>query len=150
MCWAGWLAPNTTLTSAGASSRRCAISGGWTGLGTCSSGAGGCTAGNRALAQTAALVWLSEETLTVEAQAEPLAYYTVKVNRRGELTAITEPRLLPTPYQAQQARLWPWAPNSAEWLLAVRVPSRRRRRRRHEPEGVQAWLTEPPAMGEVS
>jgi hypothetical protein len=86
--------------------------------------------GNRALAQGTALVWLSEETLTVEALAEPLAYYTVTVNRRGELTAVTEPRLVPTRYQGRQPRLWPWAPNSAEWQLALRVPTRRRRRHR--------------------
>jgi hypothetical protein len=93
--------------------------------------------GNRALARQDALVWLSEETLTVEAQAEPLAYYTVKVNRRGELTAVTDARLLPARYRARQPRLWPWAPNSGEWQLALRVPARRRRRRWHV-EGVQA------------
>jgi transposase len=103
--------------------------------------------GNRALAQAAALVWLSEETLTVEAQAEPLAYYTVKVNRRGELTAVTEPRLVPTRYQARQPRLWPWAPNSGEWQLALRVPARRRRRRRRPAESAQGRLMEPAAPG---
>lgn len=102
--------------------------------------------GNRALAQAAALVWLSEETLTVEAQAEPLAYYTVKVNRRGELTAVTEPRLVPTRYQARQPRLWPWAPNSAEWQLALQVPARRRRRR-PPAEGVQGRFPEAAATG---
>jgi len=81
--------------------------------------------GNRALAQNAAQVWLSDETLTVGSSEEPLAYYTVKVNRRGELTAVTEPRLLPSRYQARQPRLWPWAPNSDAWRLALRVPARR-------------------------
>ena len=98
--------------------------------------------GNRALAHDTALVWLSEETLTVEAQAEPLAYYTVKVNRQGELAAVTEPRLLPARYQARQPRLWPWVPNSGEWLLAVRMPARMRRRPRRVAEGVQSWLLE--------
>jgi len=77
--------------------------------------------GNRALAQQAALVWLSEETLTVGSSEEPLAYYAVKVNRRGELATVTEPRLLPARYQSRQPRLWPWAPNSEEWLLALRA-----------------------------
>jgi putative transposase len=103
--------------------------------------------GNRALAQAAALVWLSEETLTVEAQAEPLAYYTVKVNRRGELTAVTAPRLLPARYQARQPRLWPWVPNSAEWQLALRVPTRGRRRQRPPEQGVQSWFPETAATG---
>ena len=103
--------------------------------------------GNRALAHDAALVWLSEETLTVEAQAEPLAYYTVKVNRRGELTAVTEPRLVPSRYQARQPRLWPWAPNSAEWQLAVRVPARRRRPRRRAEAAVQGQFPEAAATG---
>jgi len=61
--------------------------------------------GNRALPQQSALVWLSDETLTVGTSAEPLAYYTVKVNRRGELTAVTEPRRKPTQYSARQP--WP-------------------------------------------
>jgi len=103
--------------------------------------------GNRALAQGAALVWLSEETLTVEALAEPLAYYTVKVNRRGELTAVTEPRLVPTRYQGRQPRLWSWAPNSAEWQLALRVPTRRRRRHRRPEPALQGWLMESDATG---
>ncbi len=91
-------------------------------------------------------MWLSEETLTVEALAEPLAYYTVKVNRRGELTAVTEPRLVPTGYQERQPRLWSRAPNSAEWQLALRVPARRRRHRRPEP-ALQGWLIESDAAG---
>lgn len=103
--------------------------------------------GNRALAQRAALVWLSEETLTVEALAEPLAYYTVKVNRRGELTAVTEPRLVPTRYQGRQPRLWSWAPNSAEWQLALRVPTRRRRQHRRPEPALQGWLMESDATG---
>ena len=103
--------------------------------------------GNRALAQDAALVWLSEETLTVGLAAEPLAYYSVKVNRRGELTAVTTPQLLPVPYQARQPRLWPWAPNSAEWQLALRVPARGRRRRRRPAAGVQGRFLETAATG---
>jgi hypothetical protein len=83
-------------------------------------------------------VWLLEETLTVEAQAEPLAYYRVKVNQRGELTAVTEPRLVPARYQP---RLWPWAPNSGEWQLVLRVPARGRRRRRQQ-VGVQGSFAE--------
>ena len=83
--------------------------------------------GNRAVARQDAQVWLSEETLTVGHGEEPLAYYTVKGNRRGELLAVTEPRLLPARYQARQPRLWPWVPNSAEWRLALPEPKRRRR-----------------------
>lgn len=79
-------------------------------------------------------MWLSEETLTVEALAEPLAYHTVKVTRQGELTAVTEPRLVATRYQGRQPRLWSWAPNAAEWQPSLRVPTRRwRRHRRPEP-----------------
>jgi len=62
--------------------------------------------GNRALPKQRALVWLSDETLTVGTSAEPLAYYTVNVNRWGELTAVTVPRLLPARYQAPQLQQW--------------------------------------------
>jgi len=96
---------------------------------------------NRALARHHAHVWLSEETLTIASGEEPLAYYTVTVNRRGELTAVTEPRLLPTPYQAPQPPLWSWTAGSDEWLLALRLPARGRRRRRRR-VGVQGWLCE--------
>jgi putative transposase len=93
--------------------------------------------GNRALVRQRASVWVSEEALMVGYDEEPLAYYSVKVNRRGEVTAVTEPRLLPTRYQAAQARLWAWAPESDEWQLAFRVPGRRRRRGRRGQLGIQ-------------
>jgi len=98
--------------------------------------------GERGLAKQASLVWLSDETLTVGYGEEPLAYYSVKVNRRGELTAVTEPRLLPTAYQPVQARLWAWTPNSDEWVLALRVPARMWRWHRRQVQGVQGWLIE--------
>jgi len=81
--------------------------------------------GNRALPKRPSLVRLSEETLTVQYGADPLAYHTVKVNRRGELTAVTEPQLLPTPYRSLQPWLWPLSPQ--ERLFALAVPKRRRR-----------------------
>jgi len=95
--------------------------------------------GNRALVGQGTLVWLSEETLTVAYGEEPLAYYTVKVNRRGELTQVTEPRLLPTQYQSRQPWLWQLSPQ--ERLFALPVPVRRRHRRRRR-VGVQGWFTE--------
>src|SRR5579859_6228928 len=98
--------------------------------------------GDQALAQVTALVWLSEETLTVEAQAEPLAYYAVKMNRRGELTAVTESRLLPARYHARQPRLWPWMPNSDERQLALLVPAERLLRRRRPEDAVQSQFAE--------
>lgn len=98
---------------------------------------------NRALAVHHAQVWLSEETLTVAYGEEPLAYYTVKVNRRGELTAVTEPRLLPTQYRSRQPTLWSWRADSEEWLLAHQVAQRHRRRRRQY-AGVQGSLIERP------
>jgi hypothetical protein len=96
--------------------------------------------GNRALPKQPALVWLSEETLPVQYGAEPLAYYTVKVNRRGELTAVTEPQLLPSQYQSPQPSLWPLSPEQR--LFALPVPQRHRRRQRQRPVGVQDWLIE--------
>jgi hypothetical protein len=95
--------------------------------------------GNRALPKQPSLVWLSEETLTVQYDEEPLAYYTVTVNRRGELTAVTEPRLLPSRYQSPQPWLWPLT--AEERLLALPVP-RRRRRRRPQRIGVQSCFAE--------
>jgi len=90
--------------------------------------------GNRALPKRSSLVWLSEETLTVQYGAEPLAYHTVKVNRRGELTAVTEPQVLPTPYRSLQPWLWPLS--AQERLFALAVPRRRRRRRSPPPQDV--------------
>jgi len=102
--------------------------------------------GNRALPKQPALVWLSEETLTVQYAEEPLAYYTVKVNRRGELTAVTEPRRVPTQYRSRQP--WLWQLSADERLLALPVP-RRRRRRRPKPvgRGLQGCFTLDAATG---
>jgi putative transposase len=102
--------------------------------------------GNRALPKQPSLVWLSEETLTVQYDEEPLAYYTVKVNRRGELTAVTEPRRLPTQYRSRQP--WLWVLSAEERLLALPVP-RRRRRRRPKPVdlGLQGCFTLDAATG---
>ena len=94
--------------------------------------------GNRALPQQPSLVWLSEETLTVQYAEEPLAYYTVKVNRQGEVTQVTEPRLVPTQYRSRQPWLWPLS--AEERLFALPVP-RRRRRRRPQRVGVQGGFT---------
>jgi hypothetical protein len=96
--------------------------------------------GSRALPKQSAFVWLSEETLTVEYGAEPLAYYAVKVNRRGELTAVTEPQLLPTQYQSPQPWLWPLRPEDR--LLALPVPTPGRRRQRPVATGVQGRFPE--------
>ncbi len=96
--------------------------------------------GNRALPTQPALVWLSGETLTVQYGEEPLAYYRVQVNRRGELMAVTEPQLLPTSYQSPQPWLWPLRPE--ERLLALPVPKPGRRRRRPVAAGVQGWFAE--------
>jgi hypothetical protein len=67
-----------------------------------------------------------------------LAYYTVKVNRRGELTQVTEPRLVPTQYRSRQP--WLWQLSAEERLFALPVP-RRRRRRRPKRVGVQGCFT---------
>jgi len=102
--------------------------------------------GNRALPKRPSLVWLSEETLTVQYGAHPLAYHTVKVNRRGELTAVTEAQLLPTPYRSLQPWLWPLSPQ--ERLFALAVPRRRRRRRSPLPqEAVQGGFAFDLALG---
>lgn len=100
--------------------------------------------GNRALPKQPSLVWLSDETLTVQYDEEPLAYHTVKVNRRGELTAVTEPRLVPSQYKSPQPWLWPLS--AAERLLALPVPKRGRRRRQRQVVGVQGGFT---ALGEA-
>lgn len=95
--------------------------------------------GNRALPKQPALVWLSEETLTVQYDEEPLAYYTVKVNRRGELTVVTEPRRVPTRYRSRQP--WLWQLSAEERLLALPVPRRRRRRPKPVDLGIQGCFT---------
>ncbi|HLZ70691.1 MAG TPA: hypothetical protein VKV26_12390 [Dehalococcoidia bacterium] len=76
--------------------------------------------GNRAMPRRPSLVWLSEETLTVQYGEHPLADHTVKVNRRGQLTAVTEPQRLPTPSRSLQLSLWPRS--TAERLFALPVP----------------------------
>jgi len=100
--------------------------------------------GNRALPKQSSLVWLSGETLTVQYAEEPLAYYTVKVNRRGELTAVTASHRLPSQYQSPQP--WPWPLSAAERLFALPVP-RRPRRRRRPPVGEQGCFMELVASG---
>lgn len=102
--------------------------------------------GQRALVRQDALAWLSAETLTVVAGRGP-AYCSLKVNGRGERTAVTEPRLLPTRYQARQPRLWPRAPNSAEWQLALQAPARERRGCRRPEASVRGRLPETAATG---
>jgi hypothetical protein len=97
--------------------------------------------GERGLAQQASRVWLSDETLTVGYRDEPLAYYRVTTNQRGELVSVTEPRLLTTRYQPAQARLWAWTPDSDEWRLALPVRARAARLRPRPPIGVQGWFT---------
>jgi transposase len=98
--------------------------------------------GERGLAKQSALVWLSEETLTVGCGEEPLAYYTVHVDRLGQLTTASDGRLVVTQHEAAQARLWAWRPNSAEWLLALPAPIRRRRRRPQPQPGVQGAFSD--------
>jgi hypothetical protein len=56
---------------------------------------------------------------------EPLAYYTVHADRRGQLSTVTEGRLVTTQYESVQPWLWAWRPNSPKWLLALPVPARR-------------------------
>jgi len=84
--------------------------------------------GERGLPKQGAFVWLSEETLTVGYGEEPLAYYTVDTDRRGQLTLVTAPRLVPTQYQSPQPWLWQLGPD--EWVLALRRPASARRRQR--------------------
>ena len=64
----------------------------------------------------------------------------MKVNRCGELTAVTEPQLLPTQYQSPQPWLWPLSSEERRFALPVPKPGRRRRRR--EGAGVQGWFAE--------
>jgi transposase InsO family protein len=84
--------------------------------------------GERGLPKQGALVWLSEETLTLGYGEEPLAYHTVVVDRKGQLTAVTGSRLVQPQHQSRQP--WLWELSSEEWLLALRRPAPRRRQRR--------------------
>ena len=93
-------------------------------------------------ARQTALVWLPEETLTVRYGEKPLAYYTVHADRRGQLSTVTDGRLVTTQYESVRPRLWAWRPNSPEWLLALPVPARRRRRRRQQRLGVQGVFSD--------
>jgi transposase len=83
--------------------------------------------GERGLPKQGALVWLSEETLTLGYGDEPLAYYTVAVDRRGQLSSVRDPRPVQTQHQSRQPWLWELSPE--EWLLALRCPAPRRRPR---------------------
>jgi putative transposase len=83
--------------------------------------------GERGLPKQAALVWLSEEILTVGYGEEPLAYYSVAVDRKGQLTTVTAPRLMPTQHQSRQPWLWSLGPD--EWQLVLQRPAVPRRRR---------------------
>jgi len=84
--------------------------------------------GERGLPRQGAWVWLSDETLTLAYGEEPLAYYTVTADRKGQLAAVTAPRLVRTRHQSRQPWLWELSPT--EWLLTLKRPAPRRRRRR--------------------
>jgi hypothetical protein len=57
-----------------------------------------------------------------------LAYHTVDIDRKGQLTTVTGSRLVPTQHESRQP--WLWELSSEEWLLALRRPASTRRKRR--------------------
>jgi len=66
--------------------------------------------GERGLPRQGVWVWLSDETLTLAYGEEPLAYYTVTADGKGQLTAVTESRLVRTRHQSRQPWLWELRP----------------------------------------
>jgi hypothetical protein len=74
-------------------------------------------------------VWGYENTLKVEHQATTLSLYSVRLSSdQREITEVTHPRRLETPFRSPQLNLWQLS--DTEWLLALRRPEPVERRKR--------------------
>jgi hypothetical protein len=75
------------------------------------------------------VLWLYEEHMTLEFADETLAEYTVSYQKdRQHLRSVTSSRFYATRFQSPQLPLLELAPD--DWLLAIELPTRRRRRAR--------------------
>jgi len=84
----------------------------------------------RGLPRAPVTVWVHEGSLKIEYQAVTLATYRVEVeDDRKHLRAVSNPRLVETPFRSPQLTLWTLSPD--EWVLYWRtpdpVPARRKR-----------------------
>jgi putative transposase len=95
--------------------------------------------GERGLADRPASVWVTEEEVTIQFVAEPLARYGVTYQRdHRHFRQVTAKRVFETNYQSPQPPLL----ELDDWRLAIELPRRSRRRRRRS-SLVQADLFAP-------
>jgi transposase len=95
--------------------------------------------GERGVNSQHASVWLTEEYLTVQFAAEPLARYRVAYERdHKRLRDLSEPRLFETRYRSPQLPLLEL--RTEDWRLMFRLPAAAPRRRRHPGALVQLPL----------
>ena len=99
--------------------------------------------GERGLADQPTSVWVTEEEVTIQFAAEPLARYGVAYQRdHRHFRQVRAKRIFETCYQSPQPPLWELS--AANWQLAIELP-RPRRRRRPRPALIQAALFTPDA-----
>jgi hypothetical protein len=105
--------------------------------------------GERGLAKAPVTVWVYEGSLKVEHQAMTLSQYTVELqDDRKRLRAVSNPRLVETPFRSPQLTLWTLGPD--EWLLYWRVPDAAPACRKRRVEGlVQPLLFDLPLSEKV-
>jgi hypothetical protein len=88
----------------------------------------------RGLPRAPVTVWVHEGSLKIEYQAVTLATYSVEVeDDHRHLRAVSNPRLVETPFRSPQLTLWTLGPD--DWLLSWRTPDAlpvRRKRPVHE------------------
>lgn len=91
--------------------------------------------GETALARRAAMVWLYNETLTIEFTNTPLAQYTVAYQPdKKHFRQVHEPRIYQTQYQSPQLDLWAaGVAGEVEWFPVRHVPPYLSRRPRLRP-----------------
>jgi hypothetical protein len=90
--------------------------------------------GERGLAKAPVTVWMYDGSLKVEHQAVTLSQYTVELQKdRKCLRAVSNPRLVETPFRSLQLTLFDLGPD--EWVLYWRTPDKAPARRKRRVEG---------------
>jgi hypothetical protein len=94
--------------------------------------------GERGLMRRQIALWLADDVLTLESDAETLAQYSVAYAPAGHhLRDVRTPRLFTTRHRSSQLPLW--NPSEGEWRKAVRLPPYARRRARPSEPSAQQW-----------
>ncbi len=87
--------------------------------------------GERGLAGEPASIWITDEDVTIQADAEPLATYGVSYQRdHRHFRQVTPKQIFETRHGSPQPPLLELGPD--DWLLAIEQPRRSRRRRQRQ------------------